>query len=93
MSKEKCIMYIREGVCEGYDNIEKICGPDCPYRKTRTEQKEIEDRILKRFRNREGVPIRDFKSNLTDTILYPAYGDFTEFNKRLDKEADYEEIL
>ena len=81
MNEEKCIMYIREGVCEGYDDIEKICGPECPYRKTRTEQKEIEDRILKRFRRGEGTPVRDFKSRLTKTVLYPAYGDFSKYHK------------
>lgn len=82
MSEERCIMYIRKGVCEGYDDIEDVCGPQCPYRKTRSQQKEIEETILKRFRRGEGTPLRDFKSNLTDNVLYPAYGDFEGFCKK-----------
>ena len=82
MKEEKCIMFIREGACEGYNDIKDICGPLCPYRKTRTQQLEIEEKLMERFRKREGVPLRNYKSRLTGLTLYPAYGDFNKKSRR-----------
>ena len=64
--QEKCFMERPDANTCGID--ETICGPDCPFRKTATEQAQIEMRLVARL-NRINSPIT-YISRLTGETLY-----------------------
>lgn len=80
--EEKCLMYLDGSRCKGYTDVSDICGTECPYRKTPSQQKAIEKKILERYRSGVATPAVDFRSNIDGKILYPAFGDFGRRPKR-----------
>lgn len=77
---DPCIMYMGRGVCDALNDTSN-CGPECVFRKTVSQQREIEEKIVKRFESGEGVPLRNYRSCIDDSLLYPAFGDWSNAEK------------
>ena len=66
---ERCFM-AKDGDCSGGIDL-SICGRKCPFKKTKSEQQEIEDRLVTRFRE-NNIPVR-YYSRLTGEIIYDGF--------------------
>lgn len=66
---ERCFM-AKDGECSGGIDL-SICGKKCPFRKTKSEQQKIEDKIVARFKE-NNTPIK-YISRLTGEVVYDGF--------------------
>lgn len=67
MNKDICFMFDEMKGCTGSIHM-SVCGPNCPFRKTKEQQMRAEKKIVKRFYNMDYIG--SYKSCIDGTLLY-----------------------